>query len=45
METENILMGQKQLQRWHLNKMVEGRKITPEGSRFRAWGRAIVISY
>jgi len=28
METEKILMGQKQLQRWHLIKMVEGRKIT-----------------
>jgi hypothetical protein len=28
METENILMGQKQLQRWHVIKMVEGRKMT-----------------
>ena len=28
METEEILIGQKQLQRWHLIKMVEGRKIT-----------------
>jgi hypothetical protein len=28
METEKIPMGQKQLQRWHLIKMVEGRKIT-----------------
>jgi transposase len=28
METEKILMGQKQLQRWHLIKMVEGRKMT-----------------
>jgi hypothetical protein len=28
METEKILVGQKQLQRWHLIKMVEGRKIT-----------------
>ena len=28
METEKILMGQKQLQRWHLMEMVKGRKIT-----------------
>jgi hypothetical protein len=28
METEKILMGQKQLQRWHLMKMVEVGKIT-----------------
>jgi transposase len=28
METEKILMGQKQLQRWHLMKMVEVEKIT-----------------
>jgi hypothetical protein len=28
METEKELMRQKQLQRWHLIKMVEGRKIT-----------------
>jgi hypothetical protein len=28
METEKMLMGQKQLQSWHLIKMVEGRKIT-----------------
>jgi len=26
MKTENILMGQRQLQRWHLIKMVEGSK-------------------
>jgi hypothetical protein len=28
METEKIPMGQKQLQRWHLIKLVEGRKMT-----------------
>ena len=28
MEQEKILMGQKQLQRWHLMKMVEVGKIT-----------------
>jgi hypothetical protein len=28
METEKILMGQKQLQRWHLIMLVEGRKMT-----------------
>lgn len=28
METEKILMGQKQLQRWHLIKMADGREIT-----------------
>ena len=33
METEKILMGQRQLQRWHLMKMVEGREDHPEGGR------------
>jgi hypothetical protein len=28
METEKIRMGQKQLHRWHLIKMVERRRIT-----------------
>jgi transposase len=40
METENILMGQKQLQRWHLIKMVEGRKIT-----LREAGEKMGVSY
>jgi transposase len=33
METEKILMGQKQLQRWHLMKMVEIGKITLKEAR------------
>jgi hypothetical protein len=28
METEKILMGQRQLQRWHVMKLVEVGKIT-----------------
>lgn len=40
METEKILMGQKQLQRWHLIKMVEGRKIT-----LREAGEKMKVSY
>ena len=40
METEKILMGQKQLQRWHLIKMVEGRKIT-----LREAGEKMGVSY
>jgi hypothetical protein len=28
MEQEKILMGQKELKRWHLMKMVKGGKIT-----------------
>jgi transposase len=40
METENILMGQRQLQRWHLIKMVEGRKIT-----LREAGEKMGVSY
>ena len=35
METEKILMGQKQLQRWHLMKMVEVGKITLREARER----------
>jgi hypothetical protein len=35
METENILMGQKQLQRWHLRKMVGEGKITWREARER----------
>src|SRR4030042_1804246 len=40
METEQILMGQKQLQRWHLMKMVEVGKIT-----LREAGERIGVSY
>jgi len=40
METEKVLMGQKQLQRWHLIKMVEGRKIT-----LREAGEKMTVSY
>ena len=40
METENILMGQKQLQRWHLIKMVEGRKMI-----LREAGEKMGVSY
>src|SRR4030042_3595346 len=40
METEKILMGQKQLQRWHLMKMVEVGKIT-----LREAGERIGVSY
>ena len=40
METENILMGQRQLQRWHLIKMVEGRKMT-----LREAGEKMGVSY
>jgi transposase len=40
METEKIPMGQKQLQRWHLIKMVEGRKIT-----LREAGEKMSVSY
>jgi hypothetical protein len=40
METEKILMGQKQLQSWHLIKMVEGRKIT-----LREAGEKMRVSY
>jgi len=40
METEKILMGEKQWQRWHLIKMVEGRKIT-----LREAGEKMEVSY
>ena len=40
METEKILMGQKQLQRWHLIKMVEVGKIT-----LKEAGEKIGVSY
>ena len=40
METEKVLMGQKQLQRWHLIKMVEGGKIT-----LREAGEKMGVSY
>jgi transposase len=40
MEQEKILMGQKQLQRWHLMKMVEVGKIT-----LREAGEKIGVSY
>src|SRR5512139_3848245 len=40
METEKILMGQKQLQRWHLMKMVEVGKIT-----LKEAGEKIGVSY
>ena len=40
METEKILMGQKQWQRWHLIKMVEDRKIT-----LREAGEKMEVSY
>jgi transposase len=40
MEQEKILMGQKQLQRWHLMKMVEGGKIT-----LKEAGEKIGVSY
>lgn len=40
METEKEFMGQKQLQRWHLIKMVEGRKIT-----LREAGEKMRVSY
>src|SRR5512135_2049117 len=40
MEQEKILMGQKQLQRWHLMKMVEGGKIT-----LKEAGKRIGVSY
>jgi hypothetical protein len=41
MEQEKILMGQKQLQRWHLMKMVEVGKITLKRSRL---GSPIIFS-
>jgi hypothetical protein len=40
MEQEKILMGQKQLQRWHLMKMVEVGKIT-----LKEAGERIGVSY
>jgi len=40
METEKILMGQKQLQRWHLIKMVEGGKMP-----LREAGEKMGVSY
>ena len=40
METEQILMGQKQLQRWHLMEMVVVGKIT-----LREAGEKIGVSY
>jgi transposase len=40
METEQILMGQKQIQRWHLMKMVEVGKIT-----LKEAGERIGVSY
>jgi transposase len=40
METEEEFMGQKELQRWHLIKMVEGRKIT-----LREAGEKMSVSY
>ena len=40
MEQEKILMGQKQLQRWHLMKMVVVGKIT-----LREAGERIGVSY
>ena len=40
METEKILMGQKQLQRWHLMEMVEVGKIT-----LKEAGEKIGVSY
>jgi hypothetical protein len=40
MEQEKILMGQKQLQQWHLMKMVEVGKIT-----LKEAGERIGVSY
>ena len=40
MEQEKILLGQKQLQRWHLMKMVEVGKIT-----LREAGERIGVSH